>query len=120
MTISKIINELSKLNYKPSDNGPIWFDDLLYIRVRKGKVKSYTVLRLQSFVFSDENSEYNLADKYDNICTVGRERIYLYKGQNLKIQRVYDIFSHTIIILLIAVLFGITKNFAEIWEYLLG
>lgn len=119
MKISKIIQELSKLDFRTcflfSNNSRIWFDDMLYIRVREGKVKAYTVMKLLSINFSNGYREYELKDEYGNICAVERERIYLYRGQNLKLQRVYDIITQTISIVLISALMGLTKLFPEMW-----
>lgn len=124
MKISEILKELSKLDLRTSvlfmNNDPIRFDDLLYIRIREGKVKSYTVLKLRSITYSDGYYEYLLADEFDHTCTVGRGIISLYRGQNLKIQRVYDFISNTIILLLMSALLSLTKLFPELWELLLG
>lgn len=124
MTISEVIKELSKLDFRTSilfsNSSFIWYDDLLYISVGKGKVKSYTILRLQGTSWADGFEEYHLTDEYGHRCTVGRERIYVYKGQNLKIQRVYDIITKTISILLIAALLVIADHFPEVWDYLTG
>lgn len=122
MKKSKIKHELSKLNFKTcilfSNNSRIWFDDLLYIRVSVGKVRSYTVLKLRAINLSNE--EYDLKDEYKNTCTVVRERIYLYRGQNLKLQRIYDIITQAISIVLVSALLCLNKLFSEIWEFLLG
>lgn len=124
MIISKIIAEFSKLDFRTSiffsNNSHIWFGDLLYIRIGEGKVKSYTVLHLQSISYSNGITEYHLADEYEHTCAVERERIYLYKRQNLKIQRVYDIITQTISIVLITTLFGLIKNLAEILKIFIG
>ena len=117
-------SELFKLDFRTSilfsNDSPIWFNDLLYIRIRECKVKSYTVLKLQAISYSDGYEEYHLSDEYDNICTVGRDRIFLYRGQNLKIQRVYDIITQTLSIVLITVLLSLPKIFPKMLEYLLG
>ena len=124
MKISAIIREFSKLDFRTSflfsNNSRIWFGDLLYIRVKEDKVKAYTVLKLLAISYSNGYREYDLKDEYGNICTVDRERIYLYKGQNLKIQMVYDVITQAISIGLISVLVGLTKLFPELWEFLLG
>lgn len=124
MKISKIIVELSKLDFKTSiffsNNRHIWFGDLFYIRIGEGKVKSYTVLKLQSISYSNGITEYHLADEYEHTCSVERERIYLYKRQNLKIQRIYDIITQTISIVLITALFGLMNNLAEILKIFIG
>lgn len=121
MKISEIIRELSKLDFKTcflfSNNSRIWFDDLLYIRTKEGKVKAYIVLRLHEIDLS--TGEYDLKDEYGNICTAARESICLYKGQNLKLQRIYDTITQTISLILISALFGLTKLFPELWEFLL-
>lgn len=122
MKTPQIIQELSKLNFKTSlffsDNSPIRFDDLLYIRAREGEVKSYTVLKLKAINFS--NKSYEPEDEHGHIRTVERERICLYRGQNLRLQMVYDIITQAISIVLISSLLGLVKLFPKIWEYILG
>lgn len=121
MKTPEIIQELSKLNFKTSlffsNSSPIRFDDLLYIRTREGEVRSYTVLKLKAINFSSKS--YELADEQGRVCTVERERICLYIGQNLKLQMVYDIITQAISIVLISVLLGLVKLFPKIWAYIL-
>lgn len=119
-----MIRELFKLDFRTSilfsNNSRIWFNDLLYIRIREGKVKSYTVLKLHAISYSDGYEEYHLSDENANVCAVDRERIFIYRGQNLKIQRVYDITTQTLSIVLITVLLSLPKIFPKMLEYLLG
>lgn len=119
-----MIKELFKLDFKTSvlfsNNSPIYFYDLLYIRVRKGKVKSYTVLNLREIDFLQTGTIYHLVDEYGHICEAYRENIFVYRGQNLKIQRVYDIFSQTISIIILAGLLFLGYNPEIVWDFLLG
>ena len=103
-----------------SNKRPIGDDDLLYIRQRSDKVNVYTVLKLRSIRRPNGYKEYILADESGNVCTADREMICLYIGQNLKLQRVYDIITQTISPLFLSALYGLIKLFPELWEFLLG
>lgn len=119
-----IIKELLKLDYKTSvlfsNNSPIRCDDLLYIRVKRGSIKPYTVLKLTGIDFLVTETIYHLKDEYGHICEAYRENIFVYRGQNLKIQRVYDTFSQTISLLIIAALLFLGYNPEKVWDFLLG
>ena len=115
MKISEMIRGLSKLNFRTSilfsNKSPIEPDDLLYITASADKVKAYTVVKLRSISYRYGYKEYKLEDEFGNICAVERERIFLYRGQNLKIQRVYDIITQTISLFFLSALYGLIKLF---------
>lgn len=119
-----MIKELFKLDYKTSvlfsNNSPIRCNDLLYIRVRRGTIKPYTVLKLIGIDFLATETIYHLKDEYGHTCESYRENIFVYRGQNLKIQRVYDIFAQTISLLIIAAFLFLGYNPEIVWEFLLG
>ena len=54
-------------------------------------VKSYTVMNLTTIRFSSEGTEYILKDGDNVYCLRNAYKLYRYKGQDLKKQRIYDI-----------------------------
>ncbi|MBD5156138.1 MAG: hypothetical protein HDT13_00625 [Butyrivibrio sp.] len=118
-----MIKEFLKLDFKTSiffsNNSPIWFSDLLYIRVGKGKVKSYTVLKLSEIEYIERETKYHLTDEYGNTCAVYRDSIFLYRGQNLIIQRLYDIISQAISIVFLAALVFIGNSPQDVIRFLM-
>ena len=107
--ISKIIQTLSSLDLRlylfGSNKSPLRCGDKVYIKERMKGIKSYSLMTIKGFQYCDDIAEFHLIDDNNGDFYCNVEKVYPYKGQDLKKQKIYDIVSHTIIlVLLVAVM----------------
>ena len=107
--ISKIIQTLSSLDISHylfgPNKSPLRCGDKVYIKERMKGIKSYSLMTIKGFQYCDDIAEFHLVDDNNGDFYCNIEKVYPYKGQDLKKQKIYDIVSHTIIlVLLVAVM----------------
>lgn len=104
--ISMIKQKLSHLDLRlyllSSNKSSFGSDDKVYTKERIKGIKSYSLLTVKGVHWSDNTTEYYLVDENNRDFYLDIEKVYPYKGQDLKIQKAYDIVSHTIILALMA------------------
>lgn len=74
----------------------------VYIKERIKGIKSYSLMTIKGFQYCDGISEFHLADDNNGDFYCDVEKVYPFKGQDLKKQKIYDIVSHTFILVFMA------------------
>lgn len=118
--ICKIIQTLSSLDLRlylfSINKSPLRCGDKVYIKERMKGIKSYSLMTIKGLQYCDGMSEFHLVDENNGDFYCNIEKVYPFKGQDLKKQKIYDIVSHTIIFVLLAgatAFFCLNPNLSE-------
>jgi len=113
--LSKIKQFFSNLDLRlyllSSNNALLDYGDKVYTKEKIKGVNPYSILTVKGVFFSKEETKYHLVDDNNSEMSVNVEKLYPYKGQDLKKQKIYDNVSFTVILaILVAVIAFFSLN----------
>lgn len=119
--ISKIKDFFSSLDlrlYLFSTNKPLMgCNDKVYIKENIKGINSYSLLTIKGTCWSKEETDYHLVDENNRDVYVNVDKVYPYKGQDLKKQKIYDVVSTAILFsALIAVAIVLSVNYHSLMD----
>lgn len=119
--ICKIIQTLSSLDLRlylfNTNKSPLGCGDKVYIKERIKGIKSYSLMTIKGFQYCDGISEFHLVDENNDDFYCNIEKVYPFKGQDLKKQKIYDNVSFTVILVIMVAIIAFFSLNPQLSQY---